>query len=79
MSTVYQGILDICEKYLFGNSQKFLDRQISTHLKKSPENITAEDADELEKWSKVSGALLLGQSKAEQMAQEIFTLLKGNS
>ncbi len=78
MSTTYQSILKICEKYLSGDSQRFLDRQITTHLKKSPESIAAEDADEIAKWSKVSGGLLLGPRKAEQMAQEIFTLVKAS-
>ncbi len=78
MSTIYQDILNICEKYLSGNSQKFLDRQIIAHLKKIPENIVPEDASEIAKWSQISGGLLLGQNKAEQMAKEIFTLVKGN-
>ncbi len=76
MSTLYKDILNICETYLSGNSQKFLDRQITAHLKKSPENIVPEDASEIAKWSQVSGGLLLGQSKAEQMAKEILTLVK---
>ncbi len=77
MSTLYRDILDICETYLSGDSKKFLDRQITTHLKKSPENILPEDASEIAKWSKVSGGLVLGQSKAEQMAKEILTVVKG--
>ncbi len=76
MSTTYQEILNICEKYLSGNSQKFLDRQITAHLKKTPDSIVAEDANEIAKWTAVSGGLLLGQSKAEQMAKEIYAMVK---
>lgn len=78
MNTTYQEILNICKKYLSSGSQKFLDRQITAHLKKSPDTIVAEDANEIAKWSAVSGSLLLGQSKAEEMAKEIFMLVKGN-
>ncbi len=76
MSTLYQDILNICETYLSDDSQRFLDRQITTHLKKSPETIVPKDAIELAKWSQVSGGLLLGQNKAEEMAKEILALVK---
>ncbi len=79
MTSLYQDLLGICEKYLSKDSQRFLDRQITAHLKKNPENIVPEDASELAKWSAVSGGLLLGQSKAEQMAKEIIALVKGRA
>ena len=79
MNTLYQDILNVCEKYLSSNSQKFLDRQITAHLKKIPDNIGPEDTREIAKWSQVSGGLLLGQSKAEQMAKEILALVKESS
>ena len=79
MNTLYQDILNICEEYLSGSSQKFLDRQIIAHLKKTPESIVPEDASEIAKWSQVSCGLLLGQSKAEHMAKDICTLVNGHS
>ena len=77
MDTLYKDILKICEKYLARDSEKFLDRQISTHLKKTPESIIPEDASELAKWTKVSGGLLMGEARAEQMAGEILALVQG--
>ncbi len=76
MSNLYQDILGICEKHLSGSSQQFLDRQISAHLKKTPDNITEEDVGEIAKWSNVSGGLIMGQDKAELLAKEIFALVK---
>ncbi|MEE8471848.1 MAG: hypothetical protein V3S82_01635 [Dehalococcoidia bacterium] len=78
MDSIYGDILTICEKYLSKDSQKFLDRQISAHLKKTPQSITQDDGKELAKWSKVSGELLMGPKKAELMAGEIFALLSKN-
>ncbi len=75
MASVYDDVLGICQKYLSKDSQKFLDRQIKSHLNKKPADIDAKDTVELAKWSHVSGSLLVGNTKAEQMAKEIVALL----
>ncbi len=75
MASMYDQVLGICEKYLSKDSQKFLDRQIKSHLKKEPGEIVAKDAAELAKWSQVSGGLLVGKTRAEQMANEIVALV----
>ncbi len=74
---LYDNVLEICEKYLSKDSQKFLDRQITSHLKKAPGDIEPKDATELAKWTKVSGGLLVGNTRAAQMAAEIITVLNG--
>lgn len=75
MDSMYDQVLGICEKYLSKDSQKFLDRQIKSHLKKEPGEIDAKDTVELAKWSLVSGGLLVGKTRAEQMANEIVALV----
>ena len=72
MASVYENILGKCQKYFSDDSKRFLDRQINSHLKKTPETLTAYDKTELAKWCKISGALLLGNAKAEQLSQEIL-------
>ncbi len=72
---IYDDILEICKKYLSKDSQKFLDRQIRSHLNKEPRQIDARDAAELAKWSQVSGGLLVGKTRAERMANEIVALV----
>ncbi len=73
MTTLYQNILTISEKYLSKDAQKFLDRQIDSHLKKSPGEIVPEDRAELAKWCMVSASLLVGKAKAQQLANEILS------
>lgn len=75
MASVYDQVLGICQKYLSKDSQKFLDRQIKSHLNKKPADIDAGDTAELAKWSQVSGGLLVGNTRAEQMAKEIVALV----
>ena len=74
MNGTYQNLLAISEKYLSKDGQRFLDRQISVHLKKSPEEIVADDRVELAKWCMVSAALLLGTAKAQSLSNEIRNL-----
>ncbi len=72
---LYKDILGIAEKYLSKDAEKFVERQISLHLKKPPDDLNAEDSAELAKWCKISGALVMGQSRAEQLAKEIYGLV----
>ena len=74
MAAVYDNTLAICQKYLSGDAQRFLDRQISAHLKKTPEALLAPDKEELGRWCRISGALLLGKDKAEQLESEILSI-----
>ena len=71
-SMFYEKVLRICEKYLTTGAKRFLDRQITYHLKKDPDSLSPADKAELAKWCKTSGKLLLGEEKAEQLAREIL-------
>lgn len=77
---LYRDILGIAEKYLSNDAEKFVERQISLHLKKQPPYVLSSgDSVELAKWCQVSGALVIGKSRAEQLANEIHSLVAGKS
>jgi hypothetical protein len=69
----YNDVLAVCEKYLTSGAKRFLDRQITGHLDKEPGSITPIDKHELAKWAKISGTLLLGPVKADQLASDILS------
>ncbi|MEE8372679.1 MAG: hypothetical protein V3R87_02960 [Dehalococcoidia bacterium] len=75
---LYKDILVIAEKYLAKDAEKFVERQISLHLKKTPHyDLDEADSDALAKWCKISGALVMGQNRSEQLANEIYALVAG--
>ena len=70
----YDSVLTVCEKYLSGDAKRFLDRQITSHLDKTPAAILPPDKAELAKWCQISGKLILGPDKAEKLSTEVLAL-----
>lgn len=70
---MYQNSLEICQKYLGSGAKQFLDRQIKSHLNKPVEEVLPEDKTELAKWFIISGALLIGMDKAQQMSNDLIS------
>ncbi|HSX48320.1 MAG TPA: hypothetical protein VLF41_02355 [Candidatus Nanoarchaeia archaeon] len=56
--SLYEDIILITEDYLGPAAQRFIDRQITFHLDKKPEQINKADLPKLAEWVKVSLALL---------------------
>lgn len=57
-NTLYDEIVSITADYLGPAAQRFIDRQIDSHLNKSPQELTKKDLEKLVAWSRVSMALL---------------------
>ncbi len=74
MTEFYDRTLKVFSKYFSGSAGEILDRQIIYHLKKTPETLEESDKSELAKWSLISGRLVLGNEKAEQLENEILAL-----
>lgn len=55
---LYQNLLAVTTDYLGPAARRFVDRQIDSHLRKSPEDITKKDIKTLADWSKISMSLL---------------------
>lgn len=55
---LYDEIIDITEEYLGPAAQRFIDRQIESHLQKSPDELVPEDVAKLIEWSGLAFAHL---------------------
>jgi hypothetical protein len=55
---LYKSIVGITEDYLGPAAPRFIDRQISFHLNKTPKDVDYADIPKLTEWVKVSIALL---------------------
>jgi hypothetical protein len=55
---LYQQVTDITEEYLGPAAERFLARQISFHLGKSPQELDNADLPKLIEWTKVTLGLL---------------------
>lgn len=55
---LYNKVVDITTTYLGPAAERFITRQIKTHLNKEPAELTKEDLSKLVDWVKVAIALL---------------------
>ncbi|MEW6078206.1 MAG: FHA domain-containing protein [Thermodesulfobacteriota bacterium] len=62
-------------KPYFGQmTDRFLNRQISAHVGKSPYTISVSDKKDLAKWVRISAGLLLDEETAARLAEKILAL-----
>lgn len=77
-NTLYQSVLNITADYLGPAAQRFIDRQIDSHLHKSPQNLTKNDIKKLVEWSRVSMALLTNdKSTVDGYVKNLLSLTNG--
>ena len=62
-SPLYISVVAIGRQYLGPAGERFMRRQIETHLSIDPEDITHNDIDELVTWSRLAFAMLTDDSK----------------
>jgi len=75
MSKVYNNAVLITRDYLGPATERFLDRQITFHLKKKPEQLTSDDIPRLAEWVKVSIAILTDDRKmVDEFNERIMSL-----
>jgi len=56
--SLYEEVVTVTSDYLGPAAQRFIDRQIESHLEKKPQEISPTDLKKLVEWCKVSLALL---------------------
>lgn len=61
--SLYTRMVEVTTDYLGPAAERFITRQINTHLHKSPDEITPGDIEKLTEWVKVAIALLTEDSK----------------
>ncbi len=72
MTDFYDKMLKIFERYHPSGGKSVLDRQITSHLNKTPDTLTESDKNELARWGLISGRLLLGDEDAGRLVKEIL-------
>lgn len=60
---VYQQVVAVTTEYLGPAAERFITRQIKTHLGKKPEELTKADVAKLVDWMKLAIALLTEDGK----------------
>jgi hypothetical protein len=75
---LYQQIISLCTPY-FGDvakAEQFLTRQCRAHLNREPQDLQMNDLWNLAHWTMISGGLVLGKAKAEELSDKIRDLRK---
>jgi len=75
-SAYYNRVFKICEAYFGTNTRFFLNRQIRSHLNKTPQTISISDRPELTKWIKISAGLLLGDTRADELVDKVIKIVR---
>ena len=74
---MYQKVASTAAVYLGPAAERFIRRQITTHLGKRPEELTVKDIRELTSWVKQTFALLTeNQELVEAFARDLNNLAK---
>lgn len=73
-SAFYLQVLNEIKPHFGRMSNRFLDRQISAHVGKTPQAITVSDKETLAKWINISAGLLLGEDVADNLVKKILAL-----
>lgn len=77
---LYKQVVAITTSYLGPAAERFIARQIETHLDKRPEEITPADLIQLIDWIKIAIALLTDDGKVvEQYSASLMKLTKGKT
>lgn len=69
--------MQITRDFLGPASQRFIDRQIKTHVNKEPDQLSQEDMQQLSEWLKVAIALLTEDEKTvSRYTESLLALAK---
>ena len=75
--TLHAQLIDISRDYLGPAAERFIDRQVTTHLQKEPLAVTRDDLLKLIDWIRLAFALLTNDHQlVEEYEQRIRALAK---
>ena len=76
--SLWEQLLEVNRDYFGPAAERFLDRQIDTHIGKSPQKITKRDLAVLNDWLRLSFALLTNDSElVDHYAQRLALIARG--
>lgn len=73
-SAFYKQVFEELKPYFGQMTARFLNRQITAHVGKTPDTVSSSDKKTLAKWIKISAGLLLDEKTAERLADKISNL-----
>lgn len=77
---LYQQVVDVTASYLGPAAERFISRQIQTHLGKRPEELEEEDLEKLTDWVKIAIAFLTEDEKiVKDYSESLIKLSKDGS
>lgn len=75
--TTYQKVTAICEEYLGPAGERFIRRQIKTHLNIEPEEITKSNLNELANWASLTFAVLTNNAdEVDEFAKKLSSIAR---
>ena len=76
-TSLYDQVVDVTMVYLGPAAERFITRQIKTHIGKEPEELTEDDLVKLVDWVKLAIALLTEDSKiVDEFSSSLLELSK---
>ncbi len=72
--TLKDEMMKVAVEYMGPAAERFMKRQVKSHLNKTLTTISKEDLPELAKWIEISAGLLIDKEEAKQFKQEIKAL-----
>lgn len=73
--SLYEQVVDVVYEYLGPAAQRFVDREIQSHIGKQPEDLAREDIDKLHEWCKLAIALMADDDETvEQFSKNMLDL-----
>ena len=69
--SLHDDAVKVAKIYMGPAAEKFINRQISSHLNKTASELTGADLEELAKWCYVSGRLVMPEDRAKEFGQAV--------
>jgi len=69
--SLYDDVVKVAKLYLGPAAERFVTRQVSSHLNKAVTELAAGDLEELAKWCFVSGRLVMPEERAREFGEAV--------
>lgn len=77
-ATLYEKVVEVTEEYLGPAGERFVRRQVTTHIGIEPEKLSKKNLPKLISWSSIAlGLLTDNPDVVEAYAQEMEALVRG--
>ena len=73
MNDLTKQVVEAATPYLSSNAERFILRQITSHLNATGDQLTTAQLDDLAKWVEISASLLIDKAKAKELSEKILT------